>query len=80
MLSGPSDDVIQVDELDAIGKHVVLELCSRDTQLDHTLFFGKSRLMLALCHDLKAADYAQKYAGIIFTSLACVCWGGGMGW
>ena len=35
--------------------------------------------MLALCHDLKAADYAQNYAGIIFTSLACVCWGGGNG-
>ena len=25
--------------------------------------------MLALCHDIKAADYAQNYAGIIFTSL-----------
>jgi len=24
--------------------------------------------MLALCHDLKAADYAQNYAGIIFSS------------
>ena len=25
--------------------------------------------MLALCHDLKAADYAQIYAGIILASL-----------
>jgi len=25
--------------------------------------------MLALCHDLKADDYAQNYAGIIFLSL-----------
>ena len=25
--------------------------------------------MLALCHDLKAADYDQNYAGIIFSSL-----------
>jgi len=38
-------------------------------ELDHTLFWGKSRIMLALCHDLKAADYAQNYAGMIFTSL-----------
>jgi len=40
-------------------------------QLDHTLFLGKSRTMLALCHDLKAGDYAQNYAGIIFSSLLC---------
>jgi len=69
VLSGPSDDIIQVDELDAIGIHVVLELCSCDMQLDHTNFLGKSHIMLALCHDLKAADYAQNYAGIIFASL-----------
>ena len=69
MLSGPSDDIIQVDELDVNGKHVVLELCSRDLQLDHTIFLGKSHIMLALCHNLKAADYAQNYAGIIFSSL-----------
>ena len=64
-------DVIQVDELEAIGMyiHMVLELCSRDTQFDHTHFSGKSCLMLALCCDIKAADYAQNYAGIVFTSL-----------
>ena len=44
---------------------MVLELCSLDMQLDHTLFGGN----LALCCDLKAADYAQIYAGIIFSSL-----------
>ena len=64
MLSGPSDDVIQVDELYAICIHMVLELCSRDTQLDHTLSSGKSCIRLALCHDIKAADYAQNY----------ICW------
>jgi len=69
VLSGPSDDIIQDDELDAIGKHMVLELCSRDMQLDRTYFSGKSHTMLALCHDLKAADYAQNYVGIIFSSL-----------
>ena len=40
-VSGPSGDIIQVDELDAIGIiyiHLVLELCSHDMQLDHTLF------------------------------------------
>jgi len=68
VLSGPSNDVIQVDELDAIGIHI-LELCSLDTQLGLTLFSGKSHFMLALCHDLKAADYVQNYAGIIFASL-----------
>jgi len=64
VLSGPSDDVIQVVELNAIGMniHVVLKLWSRGMQLDHTLFFQKSCFMLALCHDLKAADYAQNYA------------------
>jgi len=35
---------------------VGLELYSRDTQLDHTIFGGKSQIMLALCHDVKAAD------------------------
>ena len=69
MLSGPSDDIIQVDELNVNGKHVALELCSRDVQLDHTIFLGKSHIMLALCHNLKAADYAQNYAGIIFPSI-----------
>jgi len=69
MLSGPSDNIIQVDGLDAIGMHVVLEQCSRDMQRDHTNFLGKSHIMLALCHVLKAADYAQNYAGIIFSSL-----------
>ena len=91
LLSGPSDDAIQVDELKAIGIYVVLKLCSRDTQLDHTFFvcimprFKSCRCwhnirkpipcslhienLLALCCDLKAADYAQNYAGIIFTSL-----------
>jgi len=95
VLSGPSDDAIQVDELKAIGIYVVLKLCSRDTQLDHTLFACiMSRLkscqcwhnihkpiscslhieiLLALCCDLKAADYAQNYAGIIFTSLFIPC-------
>jgi len=38
VLSGPSDDIIQVDELGAIGIHIVLELCSRDTQLDLAIF------------------------------------------
>ena len=28
--------------------------------------------MLALCHDLKAADYAQNYAGIIFSGLLLI--------
>ena len=60
MLSGPSDDIIQVDELDAIGIHVVFEPCSCDTQFDHTNFSGKFHIMLVLCHVLKAADYAQK--------------------
>jgi len=69
VLSGPSDDVIQVDELDAIVTHMVRELCSHGTQLDHTFFPEKSPIRLALCHDLKAADYAQNYAGIIFSSL-----------
>ena len=61
-------DVIQVDELEAIGIyiHMVLEPCSCDTQLDHT---RKSCIMLALCCDLKAADYAQNYADVIFTSV-----------
>ena len=66
VLSGPSDDVIQVDELSAIG---ILELCSHDMQLDHTFFGENPIFMLAICHDLKAADYAQNYAGIIFSSL-----------
>jgi len=34
----PSDNVIQVNEFDAFGIHVVLELCLRDTQLGHTNF------------------------------------------
>ena len=59
--SGPSDDIIQVDELNAIGIHEVLELCSCDMQLEH------SHIVLALCHDLKVVDYAQNYAGIIFS-------------
>ena len=58
--------MIQVDELDAVGIHV-LELCLLDTQLGLTLFFWN--FMLALCHDLKVADYVQNYAGIIFASL-----------
>ena len=51
--------------------NMVLELYSRDTQLDHTLFGGKSRIILALCQcrDLKAADYAHNDAGIISASL-----------
>jgi len=32
-------------------------------------FSGKSHIMLALCCDLKAADYAKNYAGIILASL-----------
>ena len=39
--------------------HVVLKLCSCGMQFDHTLFSGKSHNMLALCNDLKAANYAQ---------------------
>ena len=71
VFSGPSDDVIQVDELYAIGIyiHVVLELWLHDIQLDHTFHWGKSCIMLALCDELKAANYAQNYAGIIFASL-----------
>ena len=69
MLSGPSDDIIQVDELDGNCIHMVLELCLHDMLPDHTLFLGKSCAMLALCHDLNAGDYAQNYAGIIFSSL-----------
>ena len=72
VLSGPSDNIIQVDELDAIGIHVVIKLCSRDTQLDHTNFSGKSHIILALCHAFEAADYAQNYAGIIFSSLLLI--------
>ena len=30
-----------VNEFDAIGIHVVFELCLHGTQLDHTLFGGK---------------------------------------
>jgi len=71
MLSGPSDDVIQVDEPDAICIHMVLKLRSCDMQLEHTLFSRKSHIMLALCHNLKAADYAQNYTDIIFSSLRC---------
>jgi len=41
VLSEPSDDIIKVDELDAIGIDVGLELCSHDTQLDHTILRGK---------------------------------------
>jgi len=116
--SGPSDNIIQVDELNAIGIHMVLELCSHDMQLDHTHrpqphkismsenisenewdqckmseicyqirlvyicasklldeallvhhFLGKPRIMLELWQDLKAADHAQNYAGIVFSSL-----------
>ena len=40
VLSGPSDDIIQVDELDANCIHMVLELCLRDMQIHHTLFLG----------------------------------------
>ena len=72
VLSGPSDNIIQVDELDAIGIHVVIKLCSRDTQLGHTNFSGKSHIILALCHAFEAADYAQNYAGIIFSSLLLI--------
>ena len=38
---GSSDDVIQVDELDAICIHMVLQLWSHDMQLEYTLFLGK---------------------------------------
>ena len=71
MLPGPLDDVIQVDELDAIGIHMVLELCSCDTQLGHTpfFFFGKIPYYSSIMPQFKAADYAQYYAGIIFSSL-----------
>ena len=77
VLSGPSDDIIQIDELDAIGINVVLYLScasSRDMQLDHTIFKGKSHIMLAFCHNLIGADYAQNYAGIIFSSLKSRQW------
>ena len=49
----------------------VLKLCSRDMQLDHTIFKGKSHIMLAFCHNLKAADYAQNYPRSIPNQLSC---------
>jgi len=71
VLSVTSDDIIQVDELSAIGiyLHVVLKLCLCGTQFGHTLFSGKSHTMLALCCDFKAADYTKNHAGIILASL-----------
>ena len=61
VLSGPSDDIIQIDELDAIGIHVGLELCSRDTQLDHTIFGGKMKIpyYASIMPYVKATDYVQ---------------------
>ena len=53
---------------------MVLKLCSSDMQLDHTIFKGKSHIMLAFCHNLIGADYAQNYAGIIFSSLKSRQW------
>ena len=44
----------------------LLELCSCDMQLEH------SHTVLALCHDLKTADYAKNYAGIIFSGLLLI--------
>ena len=44
---------------EAIGSQAVL--------MSYATFLGK--FMLALCHNLKAANYAQNYAGIIFASL-----------
>ena len=56
VLLWPSDDIIQGGELDAIW---VLELWWHDIQLELTLFSSKSRIVLALRHDLKAADYLK---------------------
>ena len=69
--SRPSD-VIQVDELDAIGVyiHVVLS-CARVICNLTIPFWGN--IMLALCHDLKGANYVHNYAGIIFASLGVIC-------
>ena len=51
-------------------------LCSRNTT---PLFRDeKSRIMLAVCHDFKNADYTQAYPGIIFTSLILLYGGGAM--
>ena len=43
--------------------------CAHNTQLDHTLFSGELRIVLALCRDFEAANYAQNCAGIILASL-----------
>ena len=49
VLSRPSDGIIQVDELDVIGIHAVLKLCSHDIhQLDHTSFSGKFSSLVRL--------------------------------
>lgn len=55
MVSGPSHNKIQVDELSAIGIYI-------------PFFETKSRIMLAYAVIIIAADYAQNYAVIIFAS------------
>ena len=77
VLSGPSDDVIQVNELNAIGTYVymVLKLCSHGTQLHHTLFwkipyyasimprFKSCRLCSNLCwHNISKSNPHQNSA------------------
>ena len=69
VLSGPSYNIVQVDELDSIGIHVGLELCSCDTQLDHTIFGGKIPYYASIMPWRKSCWLCSNYAGIIFSSL-----------
>jgi len=77
VLSGPSDDIIQIiDELDAIGINVVLYLSCAHVICNLTTPFLKENPILCwhFATIYIGADYAQNYAGIIFSSLKSRQW------
>ena len=65
-------DVMQVNEFDAIGIHMVFKLCLHNTgtQLDHTLFWGKIAYYATIMPLFKSCQLCSKFhCHNIFASL-----------